>query len=1246
MNCNTTRKYAFVCAAVLILVLSCAATAPAQDPRGTIKGTITDAAGGVVPNASIKITSAERGTTMALESNGVGFYQALYLIPGTYTLTVEKAGFKKYEQAKIQLRVSEVLVVDAKLEVGPVTETVIVEAGAVALETATASAGQVIDARRIAQLPIPHGDPYKLIGLAPGAAFARDPRLDRPYEPTHIVGYAMDGTRANRSDLTIDGAPSTATANAGEVISTFVPPQDIVQEFKVQTATFDAQFGNTEGGVTTLQIKSGTKDFHGTVAYTNMTPGLYANDFFANRQGLERADFFYHRFGGSVTGPVWIPKVYDGRKGTFFTFGYEGIREARPRNNGTFTTPTMCMLGRASCNGVQQIGNFSELLPLGANYRIYNPFSGVGTSSSYTRTAFTNNIIPLSLINPIALAIVDEYWPDPTSTGNPDGSNNFLQPNLVENAVYNTYTARVDHSFNDAHKIFGRVSWYGRDSDYNNYFHNISTGQIFSFISRQAIVDYVWTLNSTMVLNTHYAYNRFVRSDGAPASLGFDLTSVGFPASYNDLIDPGIRKFPRLAISGYQGTATPGNWRPNDLHSVAATLSKIWRSHVIRGGFEFRSYRETSTFNANDQTGTFNFDNLYTKGPGNNVSNSNNLGLSFAAFLLGVPTSATINIPADYAEQSTTWGFFVQDDWKVNNKLTVNIGLRWEFETPLTERFDKAVRQFDPTFVQPIQAAAIAAYIAGPGTPEVPDDQFFVRGGMTFANVGGNPRGLYDTPKANLMPRIGLAYSLDRNTVIRAGYGIFYGFLGQRQGDVFQSGFSATTSMNVTTTNGLTFNETLSNPFQAGLTLPQGSAQGGVTFLGQGITVVNTKPKMPYMQRWELSVQRELPWGFLVEAAYIGNRGTHLETFSGAQGSSPTLPNINVTPQQYLSTSATRDEVRRIYLTANINPNPFSGLMPLSAVSGLRGTTIQRERLLRPYPEFDYVRMSRYDGYSWYHSLQLRLEKRFKQGYTINASYTYSKFMTANELLNDDDIRPSEVISEMDYPHRLTVSWIYELPFGKGRALAPDTGPVVDRIIGGWQIQGLWQYQSGNPLGAWGNRIYNGTLGDIRLDKNQQTVERWFNTKGFVALRNSSGTIQTVGGVAFASGGTPIWVDFNDPCKNSYNATTCPGTPIGIPMGFNRDSGVQLDHNVRTFPLRFGWLRSDTINNWDLSLLKDIAVKEQMKFQFKAEFLNAFNHPWFPSANVDPTSGSFGQAIASTQRNYQRRIQLGLKFIF
>ena len=317
-NARTTGRGLAV-AFVLTVALVFSATVFGQESRGTFKGTVTDTTKAVVPNATVKITSIEKGTTTTVTTNDAGIYFAPYLIPGNYTVTVEATGFKKYLRDKVLLRVGDTLVLDVQLELGTVTQVVEVSGATSQLETASATSSQVIDAKRMAELPIPHGEPYKLLGLSAGTAFARDPRLDRPYEPTHIVGYTMDGTRANRSDLTIDGAPSTATANAGEVISTFVPQQDLVQEFRVQTATFDAQFGNTEGGVTALQVKSGTKDFHGTLGYTAMRPSWFANDFFSNRRGEARPDFYYHRFGGTATGPVWIPKVYDGRQRTIFT---------------------------------------------------------------------------------------------------------------------------------------------------------------------------------------------------------------------------------------------------------------------------------------------------------------------------------------------------------------------------------------------------------------------------------------------------------------------------------------------------------------------------------------------------------------------------------------------------------------------------------------------------------------------------------------------------------------------------------------------------------------------------------------------------------------------------------------------------------------------------------------------------------------------------------------------------------------
>jgi hypothetical protein len=1160
----------------LALVLS-ASAGWAQEARGTISGRITDPSGAVVPAVSVQVINKAMGTKFNAQTNESGVYSATFLLPGGYQVVAEVAGFKKAVRDNVELRVNDSLEVNIQLEVGQADQSITVSAETPLLNTSTASLGTVVDTRRVSELPVAHGNPLQLIGLATGVGFTGDPRLDRPFEPTHIVGYSMDGTKGNRSDVTIDGVPATATANAGQVIASFVPPADIVQEFKVQTATFDASFGQTEGGVTNISMKSGTNDFHGTGYWTKMAPSLFANDFFANATNTPRPDFYYDRWGGSFGGPVRIPKVYDGRNKTFFMYGHEGILEGRPRNNGTATVPTEKM----------KQGDFSDFLKLanGSTYQIYNPFTRRSTGGGrYQQDPFPNNIIPQNLINPISKAAL-QYFPSPKTAGNADFTNNYQRPELMEEADYKTHSIRVDHVITDKHRIYVRGSWYDRTSNYNNYFDNLATGEWFQFISRAGVFDDVYTLTPTTVLNVRYGYNRFIRVTNAnPEQRGFDLTQLGFPASYANAIPEDVRRFPRFEISGYQSTAIGGEYRPNDTHSLNATVQKSQGKHFIKFGTEFRSYRETDGFFGNDMTGRFNFDGGWVRGPLDNSPGSpSNIGQSFAQFLLGIPTASNSYVArnASYAEQSTSWGIFVHDDWKVNSRLTLNIGLRWEYEAPLTERYNRSVRGFDPNAVQPFAAAAVARYAANP-TPEVPASQFRVQGGLTFPGVNGQPRGVYNTPLTNFMPRFGFAWKLDSNTVLRGGYGIYYGFLGQRRGDVIQTGFSRNTNLIPSNDNGLSFIGTLSNPYPDGILEPLGNTQGAQTFVGQSITFFNENPLPPYMQRWQLGVQREFKGGWVLEMSYVGNRGTHQEMSY----------NLNSTPLQYLSTSPERDNTRNNYLSANL-PNPFAGLLPAGASSTFTNANIARDRLLRPFPQFDAVNNSRFDGFSWYHSLQVNAEKRFSKGFTLNANYTWSKFMQANELLNALDPSPTHIISEVDRPHRLTVSGIWELPFGKGRAFAGNLNRVSNALVAGWQLSGIYAYQSGAPL-SFGNYIFRGKYDDLPLSGDQQSLSRWFNTDA----------------------------------------------------GFEKNSSLQLVNNVRTFPLRLSNVRSDEMNNYDLSLFKNNKIGEKLNAQFRADFLNAFNHPQFPAPNTNPTQVQFGTVQASTQANYPRRIQLTLKLIF
>jgi len=468
-------------------------TSWAQEARGSLVGRVVDSSGASIQGAAVVVTSKTMGTTQKVVTNETGFYQASYLIPGAYSVEVSVSGFSRFVQDPVEVRVNDRIELPITLQVGTSEQSVTVVGETPLLNTSSASLGTVIDARRVAELPVPHGNPMFLISLASGVSFNRDARLDRPFEPTHIVGYSMDGTRANRSDVTLDGSVATATAGNGEVIASYVPPADIIQEFKVQTATFDASFGQTEGGVTNISIKAGTNQLHGTAYFNKQMPSMFANDFFANMNGTPRPDFTYNRYGGSVSGPVRIPKIYNGTNRTFFLYGYEGIKEDRPRNNGTPTVPTARMKN----------GDLSELfnLPNPSLYQVYNPFTGreVVTNGNrlVQRDPFPGNIVPASLISPIAKNIL-KYFPDPLQPG---VQNNYQRSELTEHADYGSHTIRADQTITDANRMFVRANWYDRNSTYNDYFSNIATGNLFQFISRGAVIDGVHTIGATMVLN-------------------------------------------------------------------------------------------------------------------------------------------------------------------------------------------------------------------------------------------------------------------------------------------------------------------------------------------------------------------------------------------------------------------------------------------------------------------------------------------------------------------------------------------------------------------------------------------------------------------------------------------------------------------------------------------------------------------------------------------------------------------------
>ena len=1214
---SSFAKSMSLAAAVLAVLLAASlpVTLRAQESRGRITGTVTDPNKAAVPGATVTVSDPARGTNVALTTNDEGFFQAPYLLPGTYQVIVEVSGFKKFIQDNVILQINETRNLDIVLELGGTQETVTVLASAAELNSSDANLGQTVDNKRIEELPLVHGDPYTLVGLSPGVAYTGSTRLDRPFEPTHIIGYAINGTRGNRSDLLIDGAPSTATANANEVIASYVPPSDIVQEFKVQTSTYDSQFGNTEGGVTSITIKSGTNDLHGTAYIWTEPGGMAANDFFGKARGQGRPYTFSNRPGFSINGPVVLPKLYNGRDKTFFLFGYEGIRDSRPRFDAgsSVFVPTQALRN----------GDFSAFA---SNITIYNPYTrrpNPNAAGQFIADPFPGNVIPANLLNPTAQAIL-KYYSLPKQSGL---LGNIFDSQLTETTKpYDNYTFRIDQQVSQNNRLFVRGSWYDRDSHYNDYLNSEASGVNFKFISRQGVIDDVWTLNPTTVLNVRYGYNHFIRlQDQDEDARGFDLTQLGFSSALNNLIPADIRRFPRFDFPSNTvlGTGFGNENRPVDSHAVSAVMNKALNKHSLKFGAEQRIYRENDVFSSNDQTGQFGFDNLYTRQ--NSASGTDFNGLqAFAAFLLGLPSTQQIVRRADYSEYSKTWGFFVQDDYRLSNKLTLNLGLRYEVETPLVERQNKSVSGFDFNYTQPFQATVQTRYAAiNDAQLKAALPNVSTPGGLLFAGKDTGS-GLYETPKNTFLPRAGFAYQYDDRTVVRGGFGLFAGFLGERRGDVIQPGYTRTTQVGtVNNSNGAPIPTSITNGL-TGITIlePVGNAAGRQTGLGTGISFFNQNPKVSKQARWSIGVQRQLWGGWVADLEYVGNYGYDIEI----------VRNINALPNQYLNSNNSRTaamNTNNSFLTGTV-ANPFQNLPEFAGTTFGTNPTIARSQLLRPFPQFGDILTTNNDGKTWYHSGQLAVEKRFSKGYTVQTAYTWSKWLQATEYLNPADPTPTKMISDQDAPHRFALSAMYELPFGKGHELLSNGGWLTNAIFGGWQIGGTLQMQSGFPIAFGSFNITSGATsgdlfyrgGEIDIPSSDRGTAGWFNTTAFQSFYD--------------------WPSFLPAGVSPTSATTA---QINAAQTAAVTAATPVNH-LRTLPYRFSSVRRDYIKNLDLTLKKDILIRESMKVQLRFEALNALNEPYFPAPVVGATANNFGVISASNQDNYARRVQLGAKFIF
>jgi hypothetical protein len=1125
----------------------------AQDPRGTLRGQVTDNTNAAVPQVEVHVTNNATGVAVSARTNESGNYNVPFLIPGTYTVTIEHPGFKKFSRSDIRIPVAEVVELPIRMELGQVTESVDVSAQAPLLDTNSPSLGQVIDERRVVELPTLAGNAFELALLTPGVMNGTNLRDRKPAFNNGGSQISTDGNGLYNNEFQIDGVTNTFAEGNGRARVAFSPPQTAIQEFKMETSTYDASIGHTIGSVVNVSTKSGTNELHGEAHWFVRNSAFDAPNFFNNKNGTKAPVYQDNRYGASAGGPVYLPKLYNGKNKTFWMYAWEANKWIVP-GNFTGTVPT----------AAERQGDFSQLLKLGASYQLYDPATTAPAGNGrFSRQPFAGNLIPKDRLDPAAAAIVNLY-PLPNRTGNSQGQNNFFNGNLRALEDYYAHVARVDHAFSENWRLFGRVHYDWWEEDKNNYFDNRIDGIILNRINRGIALDNVFVLNPSLLLNVRYGITNQEFPERRVTS-GFDLASLGFSPALTSLIDSRFATVPRLTMDSYS-VLSP--WESGDgsnsslTHMLAASMTKLAGAHNLKFGVDFRVERSFGNRFPRQTSPDLLYEDSdnWTRGPLDN-SPVAAIGQELATFLLGIP-AGSMEQSASFALQNHFLGLYVHDDFKVNRRLTLNLGVRFEKDFPITERFDRLVAGFDATTANPIQAAAQANYAQNP-IAEIPVDQFRVPGGLTFL---GDSRSPFTTESNNFMPRVGFAFQATQSTVLRGGYGIFYDVVGVNRTTAIQTGFSQTTPILASLDNGLTFQATLANPLPHGLLPPLGAAGGLTTNLGQDLTFYPPARKNPYAQRWSFGIQQQVK-GFLVEATYVGNRGVRL----------PVIRDINNTPAQYLSRSPVRDNTTINYLSTQI-PSPFAGLDPIYS------DRISRADLLRPYPQFGRIQFSDPAGYNWYHALQVRSERRFSNGFTFQLAYTWSKLMEAVDFLNRTDPMPYEIISDLDRPHRLALSFIYELPFGRGRRFGSTVGRPLDLAIGGWQLNGIISYQSGAPL-EFGNVIFNGNIKDLVLPSDQRTAERWFN----------------------------------------------------IDAGFKRQAKEQLASNIRTFPFRFAGLRADDQNRWDLSLLKYFPITERLKTEFRAECFNALNQTNFDAPNRTPTSASFGTitSTASAARTFQ-----------
>ena len=1127
-----------------LLLLAFAPLLSAQSSRGAITGTITDSTQSAIPGANVKATNQETSVVYTSITNTSGNYVIPQLPEGRYKVSVEKQGFKASNTSDMELLLAQTLTLNLALQVGEVTQSVNVGAATANVETTTSENATSVNAQMVIDLPLAVSgnmrNPESFVFLTPGVTGSTS-------------NTQIEGSQSRSKEVLVDGIGSTSPESGGILFS--YPSVEAVSEFQLLGSNFNAEYGRTGGGFEIFTTRSGTNDFHGA-AFDYLRNNVFdSRGFFSPVTPVNRQNEYGVVFGG----PVWIPKVYNGRNRTFFHFVYSGFRYRQSAANTLISVPPLAY----------RAGNFSSLAnSKGQPVIIYDPATNAVVNGVDTRGPFPNNQIPLSRFSAVSRKIVP-LLPTPN---NLSLLNNYLAIGLTA-VNRDQVDFKFDHNFSDRNRlnVFFYEGQYPTTSP-AELPGALSASLLSGYNSYWARVNHDFVLSPNMVNHIGLGFTRegqYWHSLNANLNLPEQIGLNGVNTGYGN-------SFPVVTFSdGYYTLGNVANAKNvgaqvNEVYQATDSFSWVKGSHGIKFGVDYR-WSQTNGADFFNGEGTFNFSTLETGLPGSSAVTGN----SFASFLLGAVDSASRNVLAYVPSNRYRYlGLYIQDDWKVARKLTLNYGLRYEIYTPRHEGHGN-LASFSPTLPNP-GAGNILGAIAylGSGTGRT--------GLSSFAN----------TDYLNFGPRIGLAYAINDKTVIHSGFGIYFSpgnaNTDLRESQSYNYGFSASPAYTTPNAGFMPafnwdsgFPTNFATPPQIGPTVANGS---------NVLTMYPGDGRPPYFENWNFDVQRELPWNILYDVAYVGVKGTRLGT---------NLINLNQVNPSYLGLGS--------LLTQSVTSTAAQAAGIRIPYPGFTGTVAQA---LRPYPHYLNIQdLANPNGNSTYNALQMKVQKRFSQGLTLIAAYTWSKSISDGEIAagggpsgeNFYNRKNEKAISSDDVPQALALSYVYELPFGPGKRYLKSTG-VTGKLVGGWTFTGIQQYQSGNPI------VLSAT-----------------NT---LPLFNSAQRPNLVQGVPVMNNLSNF--DPNNPASDHYINLAAFSVPAAYTYG--------------TADRSYTSLRNPMLLNESLGLIKRTAITEHISLTFRAEFFNVFNRVVFGSPAANVSASNFG--IIGSQGNTPRQGQVALRLEF